>query len=206
MASQKHFPFWTSKRMVNDEQSVLNMIPHSTTLLFEEKPNHLGWVLDYCINVVPKFLGNDRPLDIESQFRISVELDIVALIFWVGIWHHIMVRAEKIFVTECTFPQKPPSSKIILVFFFQTLNLIFQLHKSFDLEHLDFAIHSIILNRPPMKRNGFQQLLQIGGKLEIFWMRHGKPLLITSMIVIFSDLTFIGKQKTANFSKKICGF
>jgi hypothetical protein len=32
------------------------------------------------------------------------------------------------------------------------------------------------LNCTPMKRNGFQQLLQIGGKLEILGMRHVKPL------------------------------
>ncbi len=176
MAAQNHFPFRTSERMMHDEQSVLNMIPNATTLLFVKKPNHLGRVLDYGIDILPEFLWNHRSLDIESQLWIFVELDVVVLIFGIWIGRHILVDAEKIFVALGTFPQEPSSSKIIFVFLGQIFDLDFQFCKGMNLEHLDFTIHPVILNCTPMKRNGFQQLLQIGGKLEILGMRHVKPL------------------------------
>jgi hypothetical protein len=66
MASQIHFSFGISKRMMNDEQPVLNIVANASALLFKEKPNHLRRVLHYSINIVPKFFWNNGPFDIES--------------------------------------------------------------------------------------------------------------------------------------------
>ena len=81
MASQNHFSFRTSVRMMNDEQAVLNIVPNAATLLFVEKLDHLGRISDYGINIVPEFLWNHRSLDIKSQLWTSVKLDIVILTF-----------------------------------------------------------------------------------------------------------------------------
>jgi hypothetical protein len=76
MTPQIHFPFRTSKGMMNNEQPVLDIVPNTAALLFIEKPNHLGRISDYGINIVPFdltfIIGIKRKYGSKSKIRKNI--------------------------------------------------------------------------------------------------------------------------------------
>ena len=73
-------PVVVDKRMVDDEQSVLDVKTPACTLVVIIEIDHLRWVLKDVTNVIAHFARDDRTLYVESEGIVNPDVPLLVLL------------------------------------------------------------------------------------------------------------------------------
>ncbi len=149
--------------MVNDKQPILKAIPNASTLPIVVKRNHWRRIPQECFYPAPHFTRHNRAFDVESLY--SGDINVPALVHWIGIWHYAVVLAKDILITLGAFPHIPATAKVLLHRSVKLRYPSLQRIKCLTSKHINQMIISVVLDSAPRQWYSTCKHPQIVGKL-----------------------------------------